>query len=90
MARLPSTSSKHLSEMRVQVIEHQVNSARFGVYASEQFFDEGDEVSLSSTRCDRDDSLPTLGLDRYEQIGGAVAYVLIVILDWAVGCHGQW
>ena len=59
---------KALSEVRVQVVEHQVNPARFGVCASEQFFDEGDEVNFSSTLCDRDDSLPTFGLDRYEQI----------------------
>jgi len=40
---------KALSEVRIQVIEHQVNSSRFGVCAREQFFDEGDEVNLSST-----------------------------------------
>ena len=52
---------KALSEVRVQVIEHQVNSSCVGVHPSEQPIDEGDEVNLSSTIGDRDDSLPRLG-----------------------------
>jgi hypothetical protein len=67
-----------------------MNSLRLGVCDREQFVNKGDEVNLSSTLRDRYDSLPTLGFDCHEQIGGAVAYVLIVIFGWAVGCHGQW
>src|SRR5665811_541879 len=71
---------KALSEVSVQVIEHQVNSSRLGVCASEQVIDEGDEVNLSSTLGDRDDSLARFGLDGHEQVGGAVAHILVVLL----------
>ena len=60
---------KALSEVRVQVIEHQVNSSCPSVYASEQFIDEGDEVNLSSALGDRNDSLSRLGLNGHEQVG---------------------
>ena len=42
-----------LSEVGVQVIEHQVNSTCLGVYASEQPTDEGDEINLSPALGDR-------------------------------------
>ena len=51
--------------------------------------DESDEVNLSATLGDRDDSLSRFGLDGNEQIGGAVAHVLVVLLGWVVLLHGQ-
>src|SRR5450830_320136 len=44
---------------------------------------------LSATLGDRDDSLSRFGLDGNEQIGGAVAHVLVVLLGWVVLLHGQ-
>ena len=75
--------------MRFQVVEHQVNSWRFSVQACKKLSDEGGKVFISFSISDWDDSVPTLGLDRYERIGGTVAYALIGILGWAVGRHDQ-
>lgn len=56
---------KALSEVHIQAFQYQVNSSRLGVCTREQLFDEGDEVKLSSTLGDRNDSLPSLRLDSH-------------------------
>ena len=54
---------KTLSEVGVQVIQHQVNSTGLGVCASEQPGDEGNKVDLSPALGDRDYSLAAPGLN---------------------------
>ena len=39
-----------LSEVGVEVVEHQVNSTRLGIRASEQPIDEGDEITIFPRR----------------------------------------
>ena len=70
--------------MDVQVVQHEVNATSLGVGAGEQFVDEGDEVGLAAVFGDRDRSLARLGFDRHEQVGRALADVLVV--DFAAGC----
>ena len=48
-----------------------------------------DEVNFPAPLGDRDDSLPRFGLDGHEQVGGAVAHILVVLLGGVVRCHGQ-
>ena len=56
---------KALSEVGVEVVQHQVNSARLGIYASEQPIEEGDEGNFSPVGSDRDDvpNHPAPGLE---------------------------
>ena len=88
-ARLPSTSSNDFREMDVQVVQHEVNATSLGVGAGEQFVDEGDEVALAPVFGDRDRSLARLGLDRHEQVGRALADVLVVDFGGGVRRHRQ-
>jgi hypothetical protein len=76
-------------EVGVQVVEYQVHPTRLGIRANEQFLDEGDEVGFATMIGDADDSLPRFGLNGDEQVGRAVARVLIVVLGRAARGHGQ-
>ena len=58
-----------LSEVSVQVVQHQMNTACLGVCAGEKLADEGHEVNLAPVRGDRDDALAGLGFHGHEQIG---------------------
>ena len=78
-----------LPEVGAHVVQHQVNSARLGVCGGEQFADEGNEVNLDAMLSDRDDPLSCFGLDRHEQVGRAVARVLVVMLGEGALGHGQ-
>ena len=79
---------KTLSEVGVQVVQHQVNSTGLGVCASEQLCDERNKVDLSPALGDRDYSLATFGLDSHEKVGCSVAHVLVVLLGlgWRLSC----
>ena len=77
------------SKLGVQVVQNQVNSACFGIGASEKLIDKGDEINFSAMGSNRGDSFTALGLDGHEQVGRAVAYVLVVLLGsmpWAMAC----
>ena len=50
-----------LSEVGIQIVQHQVNSTRLGIDASEKPVDEGYEVNLSPMGGDRDNALAPLG-----------------------------
>lgn len=61
--------------MRIQLIDHQVDSSCTGVYANEQCINEGDAVSPPWTFGGRYDSLPRHGLEAREQTVDAVSFV---------------
>jgi predicted regulator of amino acid metabolism with ACT domain len=60
-----SSDSKHivktLSEMGVEIVQHQVNSSCLDVRASKQPIDEGDEVNLPRRSVTETIRLPPLG-----------------------------
>ena len=76
--------------MGIQVVQHQVNATCLGTGIGQQIADERNEVDLAALRRDFDDSLTRPGLNRNEQVGGSVAYVLVVLLGRAAFSHRQW
>ena len=73
---LGSVRSQHiveeLSEVGIEIVQHQVNPTRLGIGASQKTVDEGYEVNLSSMGGDRDDALATFGFDSHEQVSRSV------------------
>ena len=66
-----------------------MHSSSLGIRAGQQVADERHEVCLASALCDRDGPLPSFGLDSHEQIGRAVAHVLVVHFFGAARVHRQ-
>ena len=69
-----------LSEVSVQVVQHEVHLACSRIRIGRERLDEGNEVDLATLSRHRDDALPGFGLGGHEQIGGAFANVLVVLL----------
>ncbi|NDP40619.1 MAG: helix-turn-helix domain-containing protein [Rhodoferax sp.] len=55
-------------EVRVQIVQHQVDTTCLGVGASLHFADERDEVGFRSALGNRDNALPRFGLHRHKQV----------------------
>ncbi len=78
-----------LSEVDVQVVQHEVHLARGRVRVGQKRLDEDNEVGLATLGGNRDDALSRPWLDGHEQIGGAFANVLVVLLGPCARRHGQ-
>lgn len=85
---LGSARSQHiveaLSEVGIEIVQHQVNSTRLGIDASEKPVDEGYEVNLSPMGGDRDDALAPPWV-RQPRTGWSFRYARTRSPAWLVG-----
>lgn len=79
-----------LSEVDVQVVQHEVHFARSRIRVGQKRLDEDNEVDLATLSRHRDDAPPGFGLDGHEQIGGAFANVFVVPAWPAHRAPWQW
>jgi hypothetical protein len=74
-----SLDSEHLletfAEMRIEVVEYEMNPARPRIDLFEQMLNEGHEVRLGAMIGDLHDPSPAFGFDRHEQVAGRQPYV---------------
>ena len=68
---------KAFPEVRVEVVQHQMNTACLRVSPREQFVNESNEVGFPAVLGDRDDAPACLGLHGHKQVGRAIAHVFI-------------
>jgi hypothetical protein len=78
------------SEMRVEVVENQVNLPRGGVCVLKQPLYEMNEIHLGSTFGNLDDPMSASGLHRHEYIAGTFSNVFVIELGWGASFHGQY
>ncbi|HEX9276438.1 MAG TPA: hypothetical protein VGA51_08590, partial [Casimicrobiaceae bacterium] len=69
------------AKVGAQVVENQVDAPRGRVDVFEQVLDEGNEVDFGPVIGHLDRASSALGFDRHEQIAGASAGVLVVLLE---------
>src|SRR5580700_984453 len=74
-----------LAQMRVEVVQHQVNLAHVGIAAAQQPADEVDEIYLGASGSDLREAALTSGLYGHKDIAGAGPLVLVVLLGHACG-----
>ena len=80
---LPGTQDfdKGPTEMRVQVVENQMDAAGGGIHRISQMADEADEIVLGALRGHLDLALATLRFDGNEEVAGSGAAVLVILLE---------
>ena len=64
--------------MRVEIVEHQVNTARRGIDLFEQVLNKGNEVRLGTMLGNLHGPSSALGFDCHEQVACATANVLVI------------
>lgn len=57
----PKNLLEAFSEVRIEVVQHKMNVARFGINVFEQVSNEGHEIRFGTTVGDRDSASPPLG-----------------------------
>ena len=67
-----------LAEMRVEVVQYQMNSTRRRVDLFEQVLDEGHEIRLGAMIGNLHGPSSAFGFDRHEQVACAAPYVLVI------------
>lgn len=82
---MPNTSSKHFSEMGVEIIHDPMDPLCRGLNLFEQMLDERDEVGRGVMACDRDGAAPALGSDGHKPIAGISANGLVIALHGRSG-----
>src|SRR3990167_4995697 len=88
-----SRGAEHLfeapAEMRVEVVENQMNFSGGGIGAPKQSLYEADEIRFGSAFGNLHHPTPASGLYRHEYIAGALANVFVIELGRRSGFHGQ-
>src|SRR3989304_5018722 len=79
-----------LAEMRVEVVENQVNLSGGGVGALKQSLYEADEIRFGSAFGNLHHPTPPSGFHRHEYVAGALANVFVIELGGGSGFQGQW
>src|ERR1035437_4003979 len=79
-----------LAEMRVEVVENQVNLSGGSVGALKQSLYEADEIRFGSAFGNLHHSTPPSGLYRHEYVAGTLANVFVIELGRGSGLRGQW
>ena len=70
-----------LAKVGVEIVHHQVDTARFGIDLLKQMLDECNEVGFGAAVGDQDRSPATFGLDSHEQIAGARAHIFVIVTN---------
>src|SRR5260370_12818797 len=78
-----------LAQMRVEVVQHQVDLAHLGISPAQHPADEGDKIDLGAPGSDLRKAPTPTGLDGDKNSAGAAPLVLVVLLGHGGGLGGQ-